>query len=225
MEAAGRSVRTRLGDRLAASDPGMLRMTAGLRMVGSLALTLAVLAVTGAGVTQLVAGAMTAAVANFAIREKRRGAQAVTLALGLPVAMVSVSLAAVLSERTTADDLFFVVLIFCAMYARRFGDRGTGLGLIGFQVYFVSLFIGASVDGLPGIWAALAVAFGCSAVLRFAVVPVTPAGLLLRLREAFRARLAQLVTAQLALLDADGDGVDEALADVRAGTARLHRRP
>ncbi|MFC1231537.1 MULTISPECIES: FUSC family protein [Streptomyces] len=222
MKAAGLSVRTRLRDRLAASDPGMLRMTAGLRMVGSLALTLAVLAVTGAGVTQLVAGAMTTTVANFAIREKRRGAQAVTLALGLPVAMGSVSLAAVLSERTTVEDLFFVVLVFCAVYARRFGDRGTGLGLIAFQVYFVSLFIGASVDGLPRVWTALAVAFGCSALVRFVIVPVTPAGLLARLREAFRARLAQLVTAQLALLDADGDGVDEALADVRAGTARLH---
>ncbi|MET8116555.1 FUSC family protein [Streptomyces prasinus] len=222
MKAAGLSVRTRLRDRLAASDPGMLRMTAGLRMVGSLALTLAVLAVTGAGVTQLVAGAMTTTVANFAIREKRRGAQAVTLALGLPVAMGSVSLAAVLSERTTVEDLFFVVLVFCAVYARRFGDRGTGLGLIAFQVYFVSLFIGASVDGLPRVWIALAVAFGCSALVRFVIVPVTPAGLLARLREAFRARLAQLVTAQLALLDADGDGVDEALADVRAGTARLH---
>ncbi|MEU3144709.1 MULTISPECIES: FUSC family protein [unclassified Streptomyces] len=200
----------------------MLRMTAGLRTVGSLALTLAVLALTGAGVTQLVAGAMTAMVATFAIREKQRGAQAVTLAVGLPVALVSVSLAAVLSERAAAGDVFFVVLIYCAVYARRFGDRGTALGLIGFQVYFASLFIGASPDGLPGIWAALAVAFGCSAVMRFAVVPVVPAGLLARLREAFRARLAQLVTAQLALLDAEGDEVDKALANVRAGTARLH---
>ncbi|GAB2789249.1 FUSC family protein [Streptomyces chlorus] len=220
--AAGRSVRTRLRDRLAASDPGLLRLTAGLRMVGSVALVLAVLALAGAGVAQLVAGAMTATVATFAIRERQRGAQAVTLALGLPVALVSVSLGAALNERVAVGDVFFVALIFCAVYARRFGDRGTALGLIGFQVYFLSLFIGASADELPGLWAALAVAFACSAVMRFAVVPVTPAGLLARLREAFRARLAQLVTAQVALLDADADEVDEALADVRTGTARLH---
>ncbi|MFD8523575.1 FUSC family protein [Streptomyces capillispiralis] len=222
MKAAGRSVRARLRDRLAASDPGLLRLTAGLRTVGAIALTLAVLASLGSDVTHLVAGAMAAMVATFAIRERQRAAQAVTLALGLPVALVSVSLGAVLSERLVAGDVFFVVLIFCAVYGRRFGDRGTALGLIGFQVYFLALFVGASAADLPGLWAALTVAFAGSALVRFAVVPVTPAGVLERLRQAFRARLAQLVSAQLALLDAGPDEVDKALEDVREGNARLH---
>ncbi|MEU9350317.1 FUSC family protein [Streptomyces griseoloalbus] len=222
MKAAGRSVRARLRDRLAASDPGLLRLTAGLRTVGAIALTLAVLASLGFEVTHLVAGAMAAMAATFAIRERQRGAQAVTLAFGLPVALVSVSLGAVLSERLVVGDVFFVVLIFCAVYGRRFGDRGTALGLIGFQVYFLALFVGASASELPGLWAALAVAFACSALVRFAVVPVTPAGVLERLRQAFRARLAQLVSAQLVLLDAGPDEVDKALDDVREGNARLH---
>ncbi|AZM63899.1 MULTISPECIES: FUSC family protein [unclassified Streptomyces] len=222
MKAAGRSGRTRLRDHLAAFDPGLLRLTAGLRTVGAIALTLAVLASLGFGITRLVAGAMTAMVATFAIRERQRGAQAVTLALGLPVALVSVSLGAVLSERVVVGDAFFVVLIFCAVYGRRFGDRGTALGLIGFQVYFVSLFVGASGSELPGLWAALGVAFASSALVRFALVPVTPAGLLERLRQAFRARLGRLVSAQLALLDAGPDEVDKALEEVRDGTARLH---
>ncbi|BFO17674.1 hypothetical protein SHKM778_40620 [Streptomyces sp. KM77-8] len=222
MKAAGRSAGARLRDRLAASDPGLLRLTAGLRTVGAIAVTLAVLASAGSDVTHLVAGAMGAMVATFAIREKQRGAQAVTLALGLPVALVSVSLGAVLSERVLVGDVFFVVLIFAAVYGRRFGDRGTALGLIGFQVYFVSLFVGASAGQLPGLWAALAVAFGSSALLRFAVVPVTPSGLLLRLRQAFRARLGQLVSAQLTLLDAGPDEMDKALEDVRLANARLH---
>ncbi|MFI9825687.1 FUSC family protein [Streptomyces sp. NPDC052013] len=225
MKAAGRSVRTRLRDRVAASDPGLLRLTAGLRTVGAIALTLAVLAPTGTDITHLVAGAMASMVATFAIREKQRRAQAVTLALGLPVALVSVSLGAVLSERLIIGDVFFVALIFSAVYGRRFGDRGTALGLIGFQVYFVSLFVGASTGQLPGLWAVTAVAFACSALVRFVLVPVTPTGLLGRLREAFRARLAQLVSAQLALLDASADdpqGIDKALEEVRAGTARLH---
>ncbi|MFF8637051.1 FUSC family protein [Streptomyces pilosus] len=225
MNAAGRPGRTRwtrLRDHLAASDPGLLRLTAGLRTVGAVALALAVLASLGCGVSRLVTGAMTAMVATFAIRERRRGAQAVTLACGLPVALVSVSLGAVLSERPVVGDAFFVVLIFCAVYGRRFGDRGTSLGLIGFQVYFVSLFVGASTGELPGLWAAMTVAFACSALVRFAVVPVTPAGLLVRLRQAFRARLGRLVSAHLALLDAAPDQVDKALEEVREGTARLH---
>ncbi|MFF6954326.1 FUSC family protein [Streptomyces iakyrus] len=222
MRAAGRAVRARLRDRIAASDPGLLRLTAGLRTVGAIALTLAVLSLLRADVHILVAGAMAAMVATFAIREKQPAAQAVTLALGLPVALASVSLGAVLNTRLFVGDVFFVVLIFCAVYGRRFGDRGTALGLIGFQVYFLSLFVGATPAKLPALCGALAVAFCSSALMRFAVVPATPTGVLLRLRLAFRARLAQLVAAQAELLDAPAEEMDKALAAVREGTARLH---
>ncbi|MEW2106683.1 FUSC family protein [Streptomyces cellulosae] len=222
MKAAVRRSGTRLRDHLAASDPGLLRLTAGLRTVGAIALTLAVLAPTGADLTHLVAGAMTSMVATFAIRERKREAQAVTLAMGLPVALVSVSLGALLSERVVLGDVFSVVLIFCAVYGRRFGDRGLTLGLIGFQMYFVSLFVGATPGRLPALWAVITVGFACSALVRFAVVPVTPAGLLARLRQAFRVRLARLVSAQIALLDAGPDEAGKALEEVRERTARLH---
>ncbi|MDH6629535.1 putative membrane protein YccC [Streptomyces sp. LBL] len=222
MKAAGGSVRSRLRDGVAASDPGLLRLAAGLRTVGAIALTLAVLGLFGAGITHLVAGAMSAMVATFAIREKQRAQQAVTLALGLPVALASVTLGAGLSSRVVGGDLFFVVLIFCAVYGRRFGDRGTALGLISFQLYFLSLFVGATVSALPQLFGVLGVAFASSALVRFVLVPETPTGILDRLREAFRARLAQLVSAQIDLLDAGPDEVEKALEDLRDGTARLH---
>ncbi|MFF0228404.1 FUSC family protein [Streptomyces sp. NPDC004629] len=222
MRTAERSVRAEPWDRLAASDPGLLRLTAGLRTVTAIALTLLVLALLRAGVTHLVAGAMAAMVATFAIREKRRDQQAVTLALGLPVALVSLSLGALLNTRVVLGDLFFVALIFAAVYGRRFGDRGTALGLIGFQVYFLSLFVRATVPLLPGLYGTLVLAFGCSAVARFVLVAQTPAGILDRLRRAFRARLAQLVAAQIDLLDAGPDDMDKALEVVRVRTARLH---
>lgn len=222
VRAAGRRDRARLRDLAAASDPGLLRLTAGLRTVGAIALALAVLALVGSDVTHLVAGAMAAMVATFAIREKQHAPQAVTLALGLPVALAAVSLGALLHSHVAAGDVFFVMLVFAGVYVRRFGDRGTALGLIGFQVYFLSLFVGATVSALPKLYGAVVVAFLCSAAMRFVVVPQTAAGTLERLREAFRARLAQLVSAQLDLLDAGPDDVDKALEDVRDGTARLH---
>jgi hypothetical protein len=214
--------RARLRDRIAASDPGLLRLAAGSRTAGSLALTLAVLGVLGVPVTHLVAGAISSMAATFAIREKQRRRQAVTLALGLPVALVSLSLGALLNPYVVAGDIFFVVLIFCAVYSRRFGDRGNALGLIGFQVYFMSLFVGATAPALPGLYGVVAIAFACSALVRFVIVYETPAGVLQRLREAFRARLAQLVDAQLELLDAGPDEVEKVLEAVREGTARLH---
>ncbi|WP_241741104.1 FUSC family protein [Streptomyces sp. L2] len=222
MRAAVRVGWARVWDRLAASDPGLLRLTAGLRTVAAIAVTLLVLAVLGAPVTHLVAGAISAMAATFAIREKQRSRQAVTLALGLPTALASMSLGAVLNQRVVAGDLFFVVLIFCAVYGRRFGDRGTALGLIGFQVYFVSLFVRATPHMLPALYGVLAVAFASSAAARFLLFPQTPAGVLDRLRRAFRARLGQLVGTQAELLDAGPDEVDKVLADLRTGTARLH---
>ncbi|MFI9650431.1 FUSC family protein [Streptomyces sp. NPDC052040] len=190
--------------------------------MSSIALTLAVLALLREDVPHLVAGSIAAMVATFAIRENERVPQAVTLALGLPVALAAVSLSALLNSHRVAGDLFFVALIFSAVYGRRFGDRGTALGLIGFQVYFLSLFVGTTVQGLPGLYLTLVVAFGCAAVVRFALVPELPAKILDRLRAAFRARLAQLISAQLALLDAEPEDLPKVLDEVRRRTAALH---
>ncbi|MEU1039419.1 FUSC family protein [Streptomyces sp. NPDC005907] len=195
---------------------------AGLRTVGAIALALAVLALMDADVTHMVAGAMAAMVATFAIREKQRREQAITLALGLPVSLAAMSLGALLNTHVIAGDLFFLALIFGAVYSRRFGDRGTALGLIGFQVYFVSLFVQADSGTLPGLCLTLVLAFACSAAARFGLVAETPERILKRLREAFRARLAQLVSAQTELLDAGPDRMEKALEEVRRHTARLH---
>ncbi|MFJ4840228.1 FUSC family protein [Streptomyces sp. NPDC088746] len=212
----------RLWDRFAASDPGLLRLTAGLRTVSAIALTLVVLALLGTGVNHMVAGAMTAMTATFAVKDKVVRDQAVTLALGLPVSLVAMSLGALLTSQVVAGDLFFIALIFGAVYCRRFGERGTALGLIGFQVYFLSLFVGASTASLPELYLALAVGFGCSAVVRFGVVPETPQRVLARLRDAFRTRLAQLVSVQIELLDAGPEQLEKVLDDMRRHTARLH---
>ncbi|MFJ4714479.1 FUSC family protein [Streptomyces sp. NPDC088785] len=195
---------------------------AGVRTVAAIGLALAVLALLGTDVTHMVAGAMAAMVGTFAIREKTVRGQALTLALGLPTALVAMTLGAVLHSLVVFGDMFFVALIFGAVYSRRFGDRGTALGLIGFQVYFVSLFVNASVDQLPLLFGTLAIAFACSAVARFALVPETPQRVLGRLRDAFRARLAQLVDAQTQLLDAPPGALDDVLDDLRRHTARLH---
>ncbi len=213
---------TGVWDRFAASDPGLLRLMAGLRTVAAIALTLVVLAVLGTDVTHLVAGAMTAMVATFAIKEKQVRGQAVTLALGLPVALAAVSLGALLHSQVIAGDAFFVALIFGAVYCRRFGDRGTALGLIGFQTYFVSLFVGVTASALPHLALTLVIAFACSAVVRFTVVPETPQRILRWLRGAFRARVAQLVATHIELLDARPDQLDKVLDDLRRHTARLH---
>ncbi|MFF6961474.1 FUSC family protein [Streptomyces sp. NPDC008317] len=217
-----RRIRHRVWDRYSASDPGLLRLMAGLRTVGSIGLALLILSLLHISVTHMVAGAMAAMVSTFAIREKRVRDQAVTLALGLPTAFASVSLGALLNPHIVIGDLAFILLIFGAAYARRFGERGTALGMIGFQIYFLSLFVHATGAGLPSLYLSLAVAFACSAVMRFALVPETPERTLGRLRQAFRARTAQLVATQIDLLEADSDRLESVIGDLRKDVARLH---
>jgi uncharacterized membrane protein YccC len=209
-------------DRYAASDPGLLRLTAGLRTVGAIGLTLLALSLMAIPVPQMVAGAMAAMVSTFAVRDKAVRDQAVTLALGLPAALVSVTLGALLNPHIVAGDIFFILLIFGAAYARRFGDRGTALGVISFQVYFVALFVHATTGALPKLCMTILLAFGASAVLRFLLVPARPERSLARLRQAFRARIAQLFGTQLEFLDAGHDEREGAIAAMRRDTARLH---
>jgi len=209
-------------DRYAASDPGLLRLMAGLRTVGAIGLTLVVLSVIGIPVPQMVAGAMGAMVSTFAIRDRAVRDQAITLGFGLVAALASVTLGALLNPHIVIGDIFFILLIFGAAYARRFGERGTALGVISFQVYFVALFVHATPATLPKLCLTVVLAFASSAVLRFVVVPARPEHSLARLRQAFRARIAQLFGTQLAFLDAGPDEREGAIADLRRDTARLH---
>ncbi|SEO08953.1 FUSC family protein [Actinacidiphila rubida] len=209
-------------DRYAASDPGLLRLLAGLRTTGSIALALLVLSLISVLVPLLVAGAITGMVSTFAIRDRAVRDQAVTLALGVVAALVSVTLGALLNPHVVLGDLFFILLIFGAAYVRRFGDRGTALGVITFQVYFVALFVHATSGTLPRLWLTVVVAFAASAVFRFVLVPARPESALDRLRQAFRARIAQLFGSQIAFLDAGSDEREGAFADMRRDTARLH---
>lgn len=210
-------------DRFAASDPGLLRLMAGLRTVTSILLTIVVLGAFHAPARLLVAGAMAAMVATFAISEPRPRDQALTLSLGLPTAWAAVSLGAVLNRYVVVGDAFFVLLIFSAVYVRRFGARGTTLGLIGFQTYFISLFVRADVSGLPPLYGVLATAFCCGALGRFVFVRATPEGILERLRRAFRARMAQVVVTASKLVGAAADErLDRTVEELRRDTSRLH---
>jgi uncharacterized membrane protein YccC len=215
-----------LWDRFSASDPGLIRLSNALNTVGSILLALLVMALLGTPVVLLVAGALGAMVASFAISDPQPRDQAVTLALGLVVGLAAVSVGAELFEVRAASDVVFVAITFVAVYVRRFGPRGTGLGLIGFQIYFVSQFTHADPAQLPRIWGVLAIGFGSAAVIRFGVVRATPQRTLDRLRHAFRARLGAAVDALTDLVvarDAPADDADSARLALRRRTVRLHQ--
>ncbi|WP_069816055.1 FUSC family protein [Streptomyces sp. TP-A0874] len=184
-----------------ASDPGLLRLTVGLRTVGAMVLTLALLAPFRPSAPLLVAGGLTAVFSTAVVREPLPRDQAVTLALGLPTACLSVTAGTLLAPYKVIADAVFVLVIFSAVYVRRFGQRGTALGLIAFQLFFVSQFIQARAEILPALYGVLVAAFSACAVVRFVLVRSSPRRTLTRLLGAFQTRLRQTVDAMVELTE------------------------
>ncbi|MFI7127920.1 FUSC family protein [Nonomuraea sp. NPDC050153] len=196
-----------LWDRFAAADPGLLRLASGLRAVLGLTLTLAALTALDQPSVVLLAGGFTTMVTSLAISDLHPRNQLLTLLAGAPVTLAALTAGGLLASFPLASHLAFLLLIFAAVYARRFGRRGLGLGIFAFMAYFLAQFAGIQPHQLPRLTGALAVAFAAAAVTRFCLVPTTSYGILKRLKAAFNRRLRDAQQATSDLPAHDGGGV------------------
>ncbi|MER7735585.1 FUSC family protein [Streptomyces erythrochromogenes] len=207
---------------LHATDPGLVRLVGAAHTVGAICLTLAVLWALGFATPFLVAAGSSALVWSMVLTGPREAEQAVTHALGLPAALLSATVAVLLAPSPPASGAVFVALLFATVYVRRYGPRGTALGMNAFQMYFVMQFVPLPADELPLLWAALAVAFGCGAFVRFVLLRTSPDRSFVRLRRSVRACLDDVARALAALAGAPGGTAREGR---RAGrTTALRRR-
>ncbi|MEU6089827.1 FUSC family protein [Streptomyces sp. NPDC047085] len=206
---------TSLWDRFAAFDPGLIRLTSAMRAVCGTAATLAVLTALRAPETALVVGGFTAMTTSLAVSDLHPRNQRITLGLGAPLALASLAAGAVLTPYPTAAKLVFLVVIYFAVQARRFGPRGLGLGIFGFMAFLLSQFTRARADQLPQLGASVLVAFGAATAMWYCVGPVTASGTLRRLRHAFDVRLQDILrdTASLIVTGQDVDTRSRALQD------------
>lgn len=211
-------------DRFVASDPGLIRLLSASSTVCAVLLTLGVLAALHAPIPILVTGALTATVSTVAVTEPRPRDQAVTLAAGAPVTLAIMTIGTVLRPYRVAADAVFVLLIFSAIWIRRLGPRATSLGVFAFQIFFVTQFAETRVEQLPQLSLAVLVAFGSSALIRFAVLRSPPERTLARLQRAFRVRLAQVLAALIEVAEC-GPGApraERAVDVLHRYVARLH---
>jgi hypothetical protein len=211
-------------DRFVASDPGLIRLMSALSTVCAVLLTLGVLAALHAPVPILVAGALTAMVSTVAITEVQPRDQALTLVIGLPVALATMVVGSALTPYRVVADAVFVLLIFAAIYIRRLGQRATTLGVFAFQLFFVTQFVETRVEMLPRLFLAVLVAFGSSTSVRFAVFRSPPERTLARLQRAFRVRLVLVLDALIEVVEDGGAAPrsERAVDDLRRYAARLH---
>ncbi|WP_127784089.1 FUSC family protein [Rhodococcus sp. X156] len=182
-----------------AADPGLARLRSASGVTLTLVLALLVLIVGARLADQPLPVALLGAVVGTLIaganREHTVRARAVTTVLAALPAMASVTLAATLNEWRYAADLGFVVVLFLATWARRFGVRGVVLGMAAFVAYFFSLFLHTTVSEVPRLLLSVLVGLALALLVLTVLLPNRPTTELHRLMAALRAACALAVEA------------------------------
>ncbi|MGZ4582841.1 MAG: FUSC family protein [Mycobacterium sp.] len=179
------------------SDPGLLRLRMATRTTAALGCSLLILSLltkaTGQPLTVALLGVVITMVASRSVNEPDPRQQRITMAL-LPVpAAISITAAALLSSHPMASDAAFVVIVFAAVYIRRFGPRGRALGMVAFMAYFFTLYLRARISELPWMIGAVAVGTVCTFVMSTYVLPERPESVLRATIRALRARMAIVI--------------------------------
>ncbi len=179
------------------SDPGLLRLRSATRTTAALGCSLLILYVvtgaTGQPLTVALLGVTITMVASRSVNEPDPRRQRITMAL-LPVpAALAITIAALLAPHTVVSDVVFVVIVFAAVYVRRFGPRGRALGMVAFMAYFFTLYLKAGISELPWMIGAVLVGTVCTFVMCTYVLPDRPERVLRGTIRALRARMAIVV--------------------------------
>ncbi|RSN19589.1 FUSC family protein [Streptomyces sp. WAC 05977] len=207
-------------DRLVASDPGLVRLRLGFSAV--LSIIVAVLAILPfhQPLTVILVAAIAAMTSAFTVNDETPGKQAVTLVLGLVLGAASLTAASVGSAVPPLDSVVFVLLIFVAVYAQRFGSRGIALGSLSFFLFFFAMFLQTHLKQVPVLLLALTIGIAANAVVRFVLLRRHTDAEFLRIRRAFRARLAAVVRAAEDHLAVGGS--ERTRKRLRRTNARMH---
>ncbi|GAB3484535.1 FUSC family protein [Amycolatopsis cihanbeyliensis] len=205
-------------DRLLASDPGLIRLRVAASAVLGIVLAVGALAPFGLPLPIMLIAAIGAMTAAFTVSDPTPGGQAVTLLLGLVAGSTALTAASLGAETPPLDGIVFVLLIFVAVYAQRFGPRGVALGSMTFFLFFFAMFLGTHLGQVPVLVVALATGLAANALVRFVLLRRRAERELLDVRRAFRARLGAVVRAAAAHLAGSGRGP----AQLRRADSRLH---
>ncbi|MCJ0891492.1 FUSC family protein [Rhodococcus sp. ARC_M5] len=189
----------RLARILDASDPGQVRLRSASATTLTVLLAMVTLVLTtraiGQPVTVAMLGTVVAMQASAAVKDKDQRSRLITTALMALPASAAVTLAALLSELGKVADVGFIAVLFAAVWVRRFGPRGTALGMVAFISYFFALFLRATPGQLPMLIAAILGGLAIALFVRAVIFPDRPVVEVRRLLFAMRAVSASVLEA------------------------------
>lgn len=200
------------------TDPGGLRLRAAGTTTLSVLLAGAVLypllGLMGLPLPTGLLGVMVALHSAAAVKDTDHRARVATTAWAAPCAGGAVVAAALLTGSGGWGRVGFVVILVLAVWARRFGPRGTALGTVTVMAYFFTLFLAPERGQIP--WLVVVVMTGLAATLcvRTVILPDRPRLEIGRLARALRAGCA-------AVLEAAAPGQQRRPVRLRRRLARL----
>lgn len=172
------------------SDPGRLRLQSAATTTLSLVLGMSALLVftrlADQPVTVAMLGTIVAMQSSAAVKDRQQHSRVVTTLLLFFPALGAVTLAALLSPWGKVADVGFIVVLYAAVWVRRFGPRGNAMGMVAFMAYFFALFLRASVGQIPVLAVAIAVGLGATLLVRTLIFPDRPRVEVRRLVRALR---------------------------------------
>lgn len=193
--------------RLVAADPGMRRFRAAAQVIVAVALAIGIalpgLTALHQPVMAVAPAAVVGMVGMLAVRAGGREGAVTTLVLPV-AATVSFTLAALVHGSTRRAELVFLVVMFVAVWMRRFGARSFAAGMAAFIGYFLALFLQVSFATLPSMAGAAVTGAGAALLARFVLLPERPEKAWRSGVRALRARVHTLLHA----VDALGDEPD-----------------
>ncbi|WP_072802987.1 FUSC family protein [Rhodococcoides yunnanense] len=176
---------------LAVSDPGGLRLRSATATTITVVLAMAVLLpaskLIGQPITVAMLGTVVAMQSSAAVKDRDQRSRVVTTLLLVFPAVAAVSLSAVLSQFGKVADVGFILVLFAAVWVRRYGQRGTALGMVAFICYFFSLFLRATPSQIPILTVSIVVGVAISLLVRTVILPDRPRVEVQRLVRALRA--------------------------------------
>jgi uncharacterized membrane protein YccC len=188
----------RWGTRLVAADPGLRRARTATQVILAVALAVAVglplLSVLGQPVIAVAPGVVVAMVSTLAVREGGRAGMLTTLLMPVP-ASVSFVLGAATRQTPLLGEAVFLVVMFVAVYVRRFGPRAFALGMAAFLGFFLTLVLAATPDVVPAMAGAAVVGAAATLLVRYVLLRERPERAWQRGVQALRARVRTLMIA------------------------------
>ncbi|MCQ8780841.1 FUSC family protein [Mangrovibrevibacter kandeliae] len=212
----GSSPFARLRSWIAGDDPGLTRLRMATRVTLTLLITTGLLILVHAlmplPATAYGIALITGMQGALVVREARIRDRLVTRLYAAGASFLSTLCVAFTDTSPRLTDGLFLVMIFVAVYARRFGARWNAVGMFAFMCYFLGVYLRPSPGDLPGVALALLLSGIVAHLVRNHLLPEHRARDFHRTLIAVEHRIDLLVEATRALSDGDTSARARAVA-------------